>query len=68
MKIGKYEVDAHASGSYEEGFQGSVMRTLHTGDKVEQQKFFFDKSFPTMREAIEHAYEQAHLRVQNGDW
>lgn len=68
MKIGKYEVDARAAGSYEDGFKGSVMRTLHTGDGVEQQEFFFDKSFPTMSQAIEHATEQAHLRVQNGQW
>jgi hypothetical protein len=68
MNIGKYAVDAHASGSQQDGFKGSVMRTWNEGGETKQLWHQFDKTFPTMEEAIAHAYEQAHLRVRDGVW
>lgn len=68
MQIGKYVVDAHAIGSVEDGFQGAANRRWEEGSETREQLHTFDQVFPTMDEAIRHAYEQAHLRVSDGAW
>jgi hypothetical protein len=68
MKIGKYTVNAGASGNHQDGFRGHVTRTWDEGNATNEQWHEFDKTFPTMEEAIAHAFEQAHLRIQSGDW
>jgi hypothetical protein len=68
MKIGKYMVDAHATGSRKHGFQVSVVLTWDEGNDTKQLRHDFENAFPTVGEASKHAYEQVHLRIQNGDW
>jgi hypothetical protein len=67
MKIGKYQVEAHAVGTHQQGFRGEATLTWDEGNSTYQQVRSFDKVFQTMEEAIQHAYEQVHLRVANGD-
>jgi hypothetical protein len=68
MKIGKYEIDAGASGDHQNGFKGHITRTWDDGNETQEQWHEFDEPFPTLDQAVKHAYEQAHLRVQKGDW
>lgn len=68
MKIGKYEVVAGAFGHPETGYQGHVMTTWGEGSETRRQPHYFYEWLPTEDEAIEHAYRQARLRVENGEW
>lgn len=68
MQIGKYTVTAGASGSAAEGYSGYANRSWKSGSEDLDQTSYFEKKFGTADEAIKHAYEQAHLRVENKDW
>lgn len=68
MKIGKFDIIGGAFGNAEAGYQGHVMTTWNEGNETLQQPHYFDKFFPTEEGAMQHAYEQARLHIESGDW
>jgi hypothetical protein len=66
MKIGKYEVTSGAIGTHADGFQGHAHLTWDEGGATMEQDLYFDKTLPTMGEAIAHANEQVYARVMDG--
>lgn len=68
MRIGKYDVSPGAGGFRERGaYEGHAHLTWNEGGATLEKTLYFDKTFRTMDEAMNHALEQVTIRVESGE-
>lgn len=68
MRIGKYDVTPGGDGyPGRKEFTGHALLTWDQGDSTFEKMLRFEKTFPTLDEATQHAIDQVRLRVENGE-